>query len=226
MPTAWGREKGNCICLPVPGTGLRGVTHIRYPNPVFRVQENSCWASLGLAGPGLRVLALRPPHVLAVRQMAIVSQHPVSLNVSFEDARLRRLPFSFRFYARVKSLCYDLLQQQWFSNFKTTMQLGMKWKENMETSETLASDPFILLLGSWGLNFPSCPSPHFLSNTSVLPLSNRVWIIFLLQNLKMLQVLLDVFLPQCSPEEYIDSQFHEGFYAGEEVEILLNIYHY
>lgn len=33
------------------------------------------------------------------KQMAIVFQHPVGLNASFEDARLHRLLFSFRFYA-------------------------------------------------------------------------------------------------------------------------------
>lgn len=43
------------------------------------------------------------------KQMAIVFQHPDGLNASFEDGRLRRLLFSFRFYARVKSLCSNLL---------------------------------------------------------------------------------------------------------------------
>lgn len=33
------------------------------------------------------------------KQMAIVFQHPVGLNASFEDERLHRLLFSFRFYA-------------------------------------------------------------------------------------------------------------------------------
>lgn len=33
------------------------------------------------------------------KQMAIVSQHPVGLNAFFEDGRLHRLLFSFRFYA-------------------------------------------------------------------------------------------------------------------------------
>lgn len=74
--------------------------------------------------------------------MAIVFQHPVGLNASFGDGRLHRLLFSFRFYAWVKSLCYDLLQQHWFSNFKTTMQLEIKWKENTETFETFGLDPY------------------------------------------------------------------------------------
>lgn len=33
------------------------------------------------------------------KQMAIMFQHPVGLNASFEDGRLHRLLFSFRFYA-------------------------------------------------------------------------------------------------------------------------------
>lgn len=88
------------------GTELRRLwvpSHVKGSASVHRKQRP------GAKEAGPRAVAARPRSWVSgweawmrsdvQRQMAIVFQHPVGLNASFEDGRLYRLLFSFRFYA-------------------------------------------------------------------------------------------------------------------------------